>query len=104
MKLIAKKDFINVPSLGVVLTEETPGFVNSNHIHTGHRFEIGRSEKFKELKQDEQDLITRLISSESVVVDNDANKTIIAKIDAEAKAAEAKTKVASNRPAPDGKL
>lgn len=86
MKLITKKSILNVPALGIVLDEKTPGFVNENHVPLGHRFSVGSSENFKQCTESERRIITALISSESVIVDNAANAAEIARIDAESKA------------------
>jgi hypothetical protein len=86
MKLVAKKDFANVPVLGITIDPKTPGFVHSDHIHKGFRFSIGKSEDPKELSRPERTLIVSLVSSESVVVDKPGNEKLIAEIDASAKA------------------
>jgi hypothetical protein len=85
MKFVAKKEFLNVPALGLTLTEKTPGFLNENHIPLGHRFSIGSADVFKQCTESERKVITALISSESVIVDTAAHAADIAKIDALAK-------------------
>jgi hypothetical protein len=100
MKFIAKKDFLNVPALGIVLNEKTPGFVNANHVHRGHRFSIGSDDVFKKCTDSERKIITALISSESVVVDNQANTEAVAKIDAEMKTKAARKASAAQSAAP----
>ena len=86
MKLVAKKDLLNVPELNLTLDDKTTGFVHKNHVHKGHRFSIGTSEVFEELKRPEKKLVVDLLASESVIIDKAANKSAIDAIDAEVKA------------------
>ena len=86
MKFVAKKDFANAPALGLKLTEKTPGFVHELHVHKGHRFEVGSTDIFDDLKPNEKDVVAQLIAGKSAVYDSTANKSVIAKIDAEVEA------------------
>lgn len=90
MKLCARKDILNVPAIGLEITEKTPGFVNKNHIPKGTRFEIGKADDFDKLPRDTKKLIFDLIVSESVVLDDMAHAKAIAAIDEEVKADKAK--------------
>lgn len=97
MKFVASRDILNVPALGLVLNEKTPNFVNSNHVPTGHRFNIGTADTFKQCTDSERKTITALIASESVIADSPSNAPAIAKIDAEVKAKAAR-KAAAAKP------
>lgn len=87
MKIVAKKDFANVKQIGLTVNSKSDGFVHANHIHKGYRFEIGKGEIYEDLTENDKGIITRLVYQAQVaVLDNDKNKAIIAKIDAEVKA------------------
>jgi hypothetical protein len=94
MKLIAKRDFANVPALRLQLTGETPGFVHENIVHKGHRFEIGTAPEFKNLHPSEKEVVTQLIASHAAILDIAPNQAAIAVIVAEV-AAEAKRAAAA---------
>ena len=99
MKLVARKDFANVPALGLKLNEKTEGFIHENHVHKGHRFEVGSTDIFDDLKETEKVIVAQLMVSKSAVINNDSNKHVIAKIDAEAKIERAAEKSASEKAA-----
>jgi len=80
MKLIAKKDFANVKSLGL------KDLKIPTHIPKGTRFSVGTTEIWDDLTEAEKRTVAQLVTSKSVVEDNDANKAVVAKIDAEVKA------------------
>jgi ABC-type branched-subunit amino acid transport system ATPase component len=86
MKLVAIKDFANVKPLGLTIPETADGFVHANHVHTGFRFTIGKSEVFDDLTVPEQVTVAQLIRSKSAIIENDKNKELIAKVDAQVKA------------------
>ena len=93
MKLVAKKDFANVGSLALEASKHN--LKHPMHVHKGVRFAVGTTEIFDDLKQAEKVVVAQLISSKSAVIDNDANKALVAKIDAEA-AAEVKAEQAAS--------
>ena len=82
MKLVAKKDFANVPSLALT------GLEVPTHVPKGKRFAVGAAELFADLSQTEKTLVAQLMVSKAVVADDSdkANVAAIAKIDAEVKA------------------
>ena len=86
MKLIAKKHFANVRSLGLAIDSKTEGFQHKDHVHRGHRFDVGTGEIFADLSSEHKELIGKLLDSRSVLLDNDENKAVVAKLDAEVKA------------------
>jgi hypothetical protein len=94
MKLVAKRDFANVPALRLKLTEKTPGFVHENIVHKGLRFEVGPSDDFKNLHPSEKEVVTQLLSANAAILDISANAAPIALIDT-AVAAESKRAAAS---------
>ena len=99
MKFVARKDFANVPSLKLPLTKSTPGFVHELHVHKGHRFEVGKAETLElEDNQSNKVIIAQLIVSKSAVIDNEKNKPLIAKIDAEVAAERKQAESAKSMP------
>jgi hypothetical protein len=90
MKLVAIKNFTNVKSLD--LDPKDAGLQHPLHIHKGCRFAVGKSEVFKELNETDKGIVTQLFSSGSAVVDCDANKEIVARIDSEVKLEERASK------------
>lgn len=104
MKLVAIKNFANVPSLG--LDPEEHNLIHKDHVHKGCRFAVGRSEVFKELNETQKSTVTQLVTSGSAVVDCKDNAEIIARIDKEVKAEEAleaKTAPKAAKTPPDAK-
>ena len=97
MKLVAIKNFANVKTLD--LDPKDHDLEHPLHIHKGCRFAVGKSEVFKELNETDKGTVTQLFSSGSAVVDCDANKEIIAKIDGEVKAEEKAAKAITAKPA-----
>jgi hypothetical protein len=91
MKLVACKNFANVPSLGLKVNPEDVGFVHPLHVHKGYRFDIGTGKIYgdsktqTDLTQPERTLIAQLIVSKSAVIDDGSSesKAVIARIDAE---------------------
>ena len=84
MKLVAKKDFANVPSLAIQLewyVKGADGKPLKNHIHKGARFSIGTSEIFDGLDEADKNKVAQLMVSNSVMVASD--KPAVDKIDAE---------------------
>lgn len=84
MKLVAKKDFANVPSLAIKLewyVKGADGKPLKNHIYKGARFSIGTSEIFDELDETDKNKVAQLMASNSVMVASD--KPAVDKIDAE---------------------
>jgi hypothetical protein len=98
MKLVARRDFANVPKLGLKLTDGTKGFVHAGHVHKGHRFEVGTSDIFEDLKVEDQATVAQLIGSRCAVYDVDANKAVLAKIDAEVSEAARQSKSVNAAP------
>ena len=88
MKFVAAKDFANVKSLNLTLDPKADNFVHELHVPKGHRFEVGTGETLElEPVQANKVLIAQLIVSKSAVGDNEKNKPLIKKIDAEVAAA-----------------
>jgi len=81
MKLVTKRDFANVPRLGLTIDPKVPGFKHPNHVHKGYRFEIGTAEKFDDLSDDDKKLVAELMVSQATVAAADTAE--VAKIDAE---------------------
>ena len=86
MKLVAIKDFANVKPLGMIIDSKSDGFVHANHVHTGYRFAVGKSDIFEDLTVPEQEIVAQLVRSKSAIIENDKNKELIAKVDAGVKA------------------
>lgn len=88
MKLVAKNDFFNSPSLGITVDKKDKLFRHENHVHKGARFEIGSAEHFKDLKPDEKENVGRLLAHGCAVMNSEENDKngVIETIDAEAKA------------------
>jgi hypothetical protein len=86
MKLVAIRDFANVRALGLTVDPKSSGFKHTNHVHKGYRFEIGKGDIFNDLPTPDRTVISQLIVSKAALIDNDANKPLIAKVDAEVKA------------------
>lgn len=95
MKFVAIKDFANVKALG--LDKADHKLAHENHVHKGTRFAVGKTEIFKDLREDDKTLVAQLIASRSAIVDCDANKPLIEKVDTEVKA-EAKAAEAAGKP------
>ena len=84
MKFVAKTSIHNAPELGLKLDAKTPNFSHPLQIPKGHRFEIAPDAKSLKgvSKQDEKQLISKLVMFDLVVVDDgspessDAIKTI----------------------------
>src|ERR1017187_3526579 len=81
MKLVAKRDFANVPSLGLTIDPKTPGFKHPKHVHKGYRFEIGTSPTFDGLNDAEKKIVAELKVSHAVADASDL--AACAKIDEE---------------------
>ncbi len=65
MKLIATKDFANVGDLKDYIDEKELK-VHPRHVHKGHVFAVGSSDKLKDCTKKEQQLIAQLYVSGSV--------------------------------------
>lgn len=83
MKLVAIKNLANVKRLGLDAKENK--LQHPGHIHKGLRFAVGKTEVFKELTEEQKGVVSELISSGSVVVDNKDNADIVSRIDDEVK-------------------
>ena len=86
MKLIAKSDFFNTKSLGVVVDKKSAGFKHENIIHKGCRFEVGKGEFFKDLPPSEKEIVGGLVRTGMVVFADDKenlNNGVIKQIDDE---------------------
>jgi hypothetical protein len=97
MKLVCKDDFFNTPDLGIKLVdtkgEPLPSvnkdlFRHANHVHKGHRFEIGTGETYNDLSNEQKEQVGLLLRLKKAVIDNDENAKLgtIKQIDAEAAA------------------
>lgn len=91
MKLIATKDFANVPALGLSIKDAQ----HPAHIHKGATFEIGKEATLGKLTKSEQELVATLIVSEVAgdASDEKLVKQINAEVEAETKKAKASVKV-----------
>jgi hypothetical protein len=100
MKLIAAKDFFNSKKLGIVLDKKADGFKHENHLHTGARVEIGKSENFEDLGAEDKEHVGMLLKHGLAILDNkeNAENGVIKKIDASAAAATKMDKAASATP------
>lgn len=100
MKLVAIKDFANVRALGLTIPEETEGFKHGGHVHKGHRFTIGTTEIYDDLKAVEKENVGQLLHARCAIFDDKDNAKLIAKLDAEvAKERAAAKKLAEAKPA-----
>ena len=104
MKLVAKKDFANVKSLGITVDKVSAGFKHEGIIHKGYRFAIGTGEFYTDLNTTEQEAAGTLIKHGLAAIDNkeNADNGVIPAIDKEVKAeaeiaAKAKKDAADNR-------
>ena len=93
MKLVAAKDFANVKALGLTVDPKSDGFLHEGHVQKGYRFNIGNTEIYDDLTENEKGIITRLVyQSKVAVIDRKGNEAVIAKIDREVRAAAAVAK------------
>ena len=83
MKFVAKKDFANVPALGLK-DLEIP-----THVPKGYRFKIGTADALGELSESDKQLVAQLVVSKAAIPDDGDkfNISAIAKVDAEVKSA-----------------
>lgn len=98
MKLVASKDFFNSKRLGITVSGADKHFRHESHVHKGYRFSIGTTEIYKDFGAQDQEDVGTLLKHGCAVMDNDENKHVIAKIDAEAKAEFAAHKLSSVPP------
>jgi hypothetical protein len=93
MKLIALKDFRNVPSLELEIKDA----LHPSHIHKGATFEIGKAAALKDCSKTDQQLIAQLIVSSSVgdATDENVVKAVKAEVDADEKREKAAAKLNS---------
>lgn len=93
MKLIALKDFRNVPGLELEIEDA----LHANHVHKGATFEIGKADALKDCSKSDQQTIAQLIVSGCVGDANDANvvKAVKAEVDADEKREKAAAKANS---------
>ena len=89
MKFVAKTSIHNAPELSLKLDAKTPNFAHELNIPKGHRFEIAPDAKSLKgiVKQDEKQLVSKLVMFDLVVVDDGTpeSKDAIARIDADVK-------------------
>ncbi len=99
MKLVAIKDFANVRALGLTVPETAEGFKHAGHVHKGHRFAIGTTEIYDDLKAVEKENVGQLLHARCAILDDKDNEKLIAKLDAEvAKERAAAKKLAEAKP------
>ena len=72
MKFVAKTQFHNAPELGLKLGKDVANFQHELQIPKGHRFEIAPEAKSLSgiKKQDEKQLVSKLVMFDLVVVDD----------------------------------
>jgi len=100
MKFVAKTSIHNAPELGLKLDKDVPNFQHELQVPKGHAFEIAKDAKSLKgvTKQDEKQLISKLVMFDLVVVDDgtpesiDAIKVIAAEVKNEKEVAEANAK------------
>lgn len=80
MKLIANKDFANIPGNAIKLPNYVKGADGQpleNHIHKGAQFEVGTAAKFEQLGATDKVLVSQLMVSRSVLAADEANVATI---------------------------
>jgi hypothetical protein len=85
MKLVAIRDLYNGSSIGITVDPKSPGFKHANQIHKGYRFTFGGSDVLDDLPPSEKAVVSELVSSKGVVIDDGSaeSNAAIAKIEAE---------------------
>lgn len=102
MKLIAIRDFANVPSLQVGKGSDGKfpvEFPHENHVPKGYKFSIGTGETIEGLKASDKETIAALLGSKAVIIDNEANSKKVAAVLKEAAQEKADAKIKSEAPA-----
>jgi hypothetical protein len=89
MKFVAKTQFHNAPELGLKLAKDVANFQHELQVPKGHRFEIAPDAKSLSgiKKQDEKQLVSKLVMFDLVVVDDGTPASVdaIKQIDEEVK-------------------
>jgi len=101
MKLVAARDLFNSKPYGVTVDTKDELFVHKGLIHKGARFSIGTTDNYTELDTAQKFQVGTLIKYGLAHLDNkeNAEKGVIAKIDAEARAdSEARKKAMAKQP------
>ena len=93
MKLVARKDFANVPAVGIQNLEVV------THVPKGFRFSIGKGDALGDLSESEKQLVAQLVVSKAAIPDDGDkfNAAAIVKVDAEVKASK---EAVANTPKP----
>ena len=99
MKFVAKTQFHNAPELSLKLEKSTANFQHELQVPKGHRFEVAPEAKSLTgiKKQDEKQLVSKLVMFDLVVVDDGTPASVdaIKQIDEEVKSDNVATSAAA---------